>query len=494
VAINDSKAIENYKPVKPGEGIVVEQPDGSTITSVGTGYLKWRFLPKNLRLVHIFKDLTGSLLSIGLLCDAGFEVTFRKSTVSVNTQEGRQIIEGKKVNKLWMIDINNDSSSAIAPDTEPMQISKENGKTAQMIAHQTHGELVRYVHATMGAPANPTFITAISKGYIEPPGVTVEMVRKNLPSSVATAKGHLHLTKQGLRSTQPNVKQSDETEHDFTFPKKTVFKDKHIILTCKIISTEDMQDLHADLAGRFPYKSKRGKQYIAVFFNEETNYIHFELLCNRSAAEIAKAYKAAIDFFEDRNIGTKVMHLDGETSDELERYMKKRDINIQFCPPSNHRTLKAERAVQTSKNHIISSFCTADPDYPMYEWDLFIPQKEMTLNLMRGSAINPTISAWHHVNGIFKWTHTPIAPIGMKVLIHERAKDRKSWATHGKDGFYIGPKMQHYRCYEILVTDTGVTRTSDTIAWFPKQCIMPGGSPSEIFTEAIINLKTASTT
>ena len=407
--------------MKAGEGIVVEQPDGSTVTSVGTGYLKWKFLPKKLRRVHVFKDLTGSLLSIGLLCDAGFEVTFRKSTVSVKTQDGRQIIEGKRINKLWMLDINDDSRPVTSSlNNEPMQTSRENGKTAQMIAHQTHGELVRYVHTTMGAPANPTFITAIRKGYIEPPGVTAEMASKNLPNSVATAKGHLQLTKQGLRSSQPKEQQTVESEHEFTFPAKTVFKDKHIILTCKIISTEDMQDLHADLAGRFPYKSKRLKQYIAVFFNEETNYIHFELLCNRSASEIAKAYKAAIDFFEDRNIITKIMHLDGETSDELERYIKKRGIKIQFCPPSNHRTLKAERAVQTAKNHIISSFCTADPDYPMNEWDLFMPQIEMTLNLMRGSAINPTISAWHHVNGIFKWTHTPIAPIGMKVIIHER--------------------------------------------------------------------------
>jgi hypothetical protein len=126
--------------------------------------------------------------------------------------------------------------------------------------------------------------------------------------------------------------------------------------------------------------------------------------------------------------------------------------------------------------------------YPMQEWDLLVPQMEMTLNLMRGSAVNPTISAWHHVHGPFKWAHTPIAPIGMKVIIHERSSDRKSWDPHGKDGFYIGPKLQHYRCYNILVTATGATRTSDTIAWFPKQCTMPGGSPKEILSESINDL------
>ena len=350
MSIKDSeRAILNYQPVKAGEGIVVEQPDGSTIRSVGTGYLRWTLLPRKLRLVHIFKDLTGSLLSIGLLCDAGFEVTFKKHTVNVKTQNGKHIIAGKRINKLWMIDINDDAGQFSIENDEHMQTSQENDKTAQMIAHQTHGEMVRYAHLTMGAPANPTFIAAISKGYIEPPGITVEMVRKNMPSSVATAKGHLHLTRQGLRSTRPqqSTKQTDEDEQEFAFPKKTVFKDKHIILTCKIISTEDLQDLHVDLAGRFPYKSKRGKQYIAVIFSEETNYIHFELLCNRTAAEIARAYKAAIDFFEERNIGTKVMHLDGETSDELESYIK----------ATNKNTICSTLESSNTKSRAISPNC-----------------------------------------------------------------------------------------------------------------------------------------
>ena len=74
------------------------------------------------------------------------------------------------------------------------------------------------------------------------------------------------------------------------------------------------------------------------------------------------------------------------------------------------------------------------------------------------------------------------------MVVHERTQDRKSWEVHGKDGFYVGPKLKHYRCFEILVSETGATRTSDTIAWFPKQCIMPGGSPSEILTEAVKDL------
>ena len=305
-----------------------------------------------------------------------------------------------------------------------------------------------------------------------------------MPTSTATAKGHLNLSKQGLRSTK-----EVEEEEEFNFPSKIHGEHKIVTVTMQILNTEELLHLHADLAGRFPYKSRRGKQYFAVFFNIETNYIRIELLERRTSEDVTNAYRAALDFFEQHGIKVQFVHLDGETSNELEKYIDKKKINIQFAPPGNHRALKAERAIQTVKNHVISSLCTADPSYPMLDWDLFKDQMELTLNLLRGSAVNPSISAWQHVHGPFKWTHTPIAPIGTKVVIHERSADRKSWDPHGKDGFYVGPKMKFYRCYNILVVETGTTRTSDTLAWFPIQCTMPGGSAEEIFSAAIQDLK-----
>ena len=176
VAIKDKNAILDYRENPPGTGIEVEQPDGSKITAIGTGLLKWKWLPDHLRQVHIFKDLTGSLLSIGLLCDAGFDVIFNKHNVKIKNA-GTTILSGKRIDKLWMVDLNNGNEGE-SENSHNMQTSEENGKTAQMIAHTTHAELVKYVHTTMGAPTIPTFITAIQRGYINPPGVTVEMIRK----------------------------------------------------------------------------------------------------------------------------------------------------------------------------------------------------------------------------------------------------------------------------------------------------------------------------
>jgi hypothetical protein len=50
----------------------------------------------------------------------------------------------------------------------------------------------------------------------------------------------------------------------------------------------------------------------------------------------------------------------------------------------------------------------------MNAWHKLKPQAELTLNLMRGSRLNPAISAWAHVHGPFDFNATPIAPQALK--------------------------------------------------------------------------------
>ena len=332
ISIKDRNIMQDVKPVEKGKGITVEQPDGSTIMSIATGKLPWDWLPDEARTVHIFESLTGSLLSIGLLCDAGYEVIYNRKEVKI-TMDKKTVITGERSNKLWMIDLQKNENTR--------------GSMAQMIANANHAELVKYAHLTLGAPTLSTFMKALNKGYINPPGVNADMVRKNPPNTTATAKGHLNLIRQGLQSTkEEDSKQlEDEEERKFTFPSKIYNKEKFIVCTFKVFNTAELQKMHVDLAGKFPYPSSRSKQYWAIFYSEEANYIHIELLATRTTKDMIKAYLAAIEYFDERGIQTKFIHMDGETSKELEKVIKKKDIKIQFCPPSNHRALKAERSI-----------------------------------------------------------------------------------------------------------------------------------------------------
>ena len=65
--------------------------------------------------------------------------------------------------------------------------------------------------------------------------------------------------------------------------------------------------------------------------------------------------------------------------------MEKENITYQLVPPHNHRANAAERAIQTFTSHFKSILATADPDFPLAQWDLLLPQTNLTLNLLCAS-------------------------------------------------------------------------------------------------------------
>jgi hypothetical protein len=63
---------------------------------------------------------------------------------------------------------------------------------------------VQFLYAACGSPVPSTWITAINNGHFATwPGLTADLVRKHLPKSMATVKGHLNQKRKNLRSTKP---------------------------------------------------------------------------------------------------------------------------------------------------------------------------------------------------------------------------------------------------------------------------------------------------
>ena len=97
----------------------------------------------------------------------------------------------------------------------------------------------------------------------------------------------------------------------------------------------------------------------------------------------------------------------------------------------------------------------------------------MTLNLLLTSRLNPQLSAYLSLCGPFDFNRIPIAPLGTKLLIHEKPETRESWAPHAIDGWYIRPTMQHYRCCRVWATSTNAERIADTIVVYPHNYSIP---------------------
>jgi hypothetical protein len=88
----------------------------------------------------------------------------------------------------------------------------------------------------------------------------------------------------------------------------------------------------------------------------------------------------------------------------------------------------------------------------------------------------------------------PHCPPGIKVLAFDGPDERDSWAPHGEEAFYVGPAINHYRCYEVHVSKTKRCRITDTLSWHPRRFIMPGASPLDTLTADVGDLTVAVTT
>jgi hypothetical protein len=133
-------------------------------------------------------------------------------------------------------------------------------------------------------------------------------------------------------------------------------------------------------------------------------------------------------------------------------------------PLDMHRCNWAERAIRTFKDHFLAILAGVDSSFPLYLWDLLLPQAGLTLNLLRQLALNPWISVWEFFHGPFDFNKTPLGPVGCRILIHAKPPvTRRSWDFRAKEGFYIGLVLDSYWCFKLVKSDTKSQVISDTV-------------------------------
>jgi hypothetical protein len=117
----------------------------------------------------------------------------------------------------------------------------------------------------------------------------------------------------------------------------------------------------------------------------------------------------------------------------------------------------------------------------------------MTLNMLRRSRINPKLSAYTQIFGVFDYNRTPLAPIGTRTVVHQRTtqQGRTTFADHGVIGWSIGPAMNHYRHWTFYIPKTRGTRVSDTVVFLPEKYTMPATASSDSATAAIEEITAA---
>jgi hypothetical protein len=65
--------------------------------------------------------------------------------------------------------------------------------------------------------------------------------------------------------------------------------------------------------------------------------------------------------------------------------------------------------------------------------------------MLRTSRMNPKLSSSTHIDDQYDHNRSHIAPPETIIIAHKTPNSRRTWAPHGKDGWYIGPALENYR-------------------------------------------------
>ena len=474
---------------------------GEAKTSSGAAALAIPAIPAHARTGHIIPGFTNNLLSLGKLCDADCTAYIDKTKLEVRNKQGLKILHGEREPqgaRLWRVNIAPPSPTpTLAPRSPAPTLARPAPEAHQPVptptpnpVRQTKPQcvttraqvrtldlpstpaLIAYLHAAAGYPVKSTWLDAIKRGaYATWPGLTYTLAARHCPDSDETLNGHMAQPRQNIRSTHPPTRPIIKPSHQQTTP----------TIDLQIVP---INHIFTDDTGRFTPRARSGNQYIMVALHSESNAILVRPFQSKHDSHRIAAYNAMYSRLAALHATPDVHILDNEASAAFRKAITDNGCKYQLVPPHVHRRNRAERAIRTFKDHFLAILAGVAPTYPRDRWDLLLPQAELTLNLLRPS-LNPTRSAWESLFGPFNFDATPLGPAGCRVLIHSKAAIRRSWENRCHEGFYLGPTLQHYRCYQVLNKQSGAVTISDTIKFRHHYLPTPELSPEDKLLHAV---------
>ena len=148
-------------------------------------------LTEKARVAYSFNNLkSGSLISIGQLCDDNCISIFTKHDVQI-IRCNEIIIRGNRTdNGLWNIPLSNNQSTLVS--NPPETVAEQQVANVIIKVDTTKSELADYYAATLFNPAKSTLIRAIrNKSLTLWPALTTRLISKHLSKRLAAVQGHM---------------------------------------------------------------------------------------------------------------------------------------------------------------------------------------------------------------------------------------------------------------------------------------------------------------
>jgi hypothetical protein len=329
---------------------------------------------------------------------------------------GIEVLRGQlhPKNGLWYLPINQkqtDTTFVIHNDSK----STQNIHQANSVYHtSTLAETIQFIHQCLFSPSIDTFCKAIDNNQlIGFPPITSNQVRKYLPESTATAKGHMNRLRKGTRSTTKQ-RHSDQQEIEQDFRPLIDETAEVELFIGATIAEQNEGTIYTDNTGRFPIQSFHGKKVQFVAYEYRSNAILVQALRDETDKSMLDAFQDIYKYLTDRGFKPKLNVMDNQCSKAVQTFIKSTGADIQLVNPDDHRVNAAERAIQTWKNHWIAGMGTLDPNCPIQLWCQFLEQGQDTLNMLRVSRINPKLSSYAVLEGQFISTRHHLHQLAQK--------------------------------------------------------------------------------
>ncbi len=143
-----------------------------------------------------------------------------------------------------------------------------------------------------------------------------------------------------------------------------------------------MGTMHTDLTGAFPVHSFKNMQYVFVAYIYNLDAILVRTMLSKNKAAMIAAFSDIFSTLAAHGYAPTLNVMDNKCSKAVEAHIKANKMNVHLVPPHNHRINVAERAIATFKEHFITGLATVDKNCLLQLWDEFLPQIELTLNLL----------------------------------------------------------------------------------------------------------------
>ena len=183
------------------------------MTQTHTGTLPIFDMPPAAKTLKLYAEHTYKpLLFLGQLADAGYKFSGNNQVLSLHHPKHKTLFSFRCPNSgMYILNLKCPhhpiQATPNVSSNYPIQVPtalKNTSLSNNVFSMTTKADLAIYYHRAAWSPVPATFITAINNGYFATwPGLTAALISKHLPKSINTAKGHMKLQRQHVRSTNP---------------------------------------------------------------------------------------------------------------------------------------------------------------------------------------------------------------------------------------------------------------------------------------------------